>query len=186
MTIVNIEVNEDMINSCYNFSHRIINGNDQFNRIPATTNERIERTFVGKLSELCFLKFLNQNNKNYPIGTMFTIFPGENNTDGYDFITRYGNYTVDVKCASKPYHRRIMVPIDQFENNPKNFYVGVRINAEIDRYDNIIIHSIRSADIYGYCTYEQLANRQTENFGYPCKAINLTELINIQSLLNLF
>lgn len=181
-----ISISQQMIEQSYNFATAIINGNNQYNRIPATTSSRIERTFVGKLAEYCFLNYLNSNGKNYPLGTMFTIFNGQHNTDGYDFVTRSGQFTVDVKSASKPYHSRIMVPIDQFESMPKNFYVGVRLNAKVDENNRILINTIMSADIFGYCTYQQLANKETEDFGYPCKAMSLYELTNIQQLLNLF
>lgn len=186
--MIRVPINQEMIEDCFNFASSIILGNDQYNRIPSTTERRIERTFVGKLAELCFLNFLNGKQKNYPQGTMFTIFPGQTNTDGYDFITRDDESTVDVKSASKPFHSRIMVPIDQFRSVPKDYYVGVRINSKIDKKNNdkILIHTIKNADIFGYCTYQDLDNMPTQNFGYPCKAIDLNKLRNIYTLLNKF
>ncbi|SHF98032.1 hypothetical protein [Ornithinibacillus halophilus] len=184
--VIRIPVNQQMINDCFNFATTIINGNNQYNRIPTTASTRIERTFVGKLAELAFLNYLNNNGKNYPMGTMFQIFQGQQNTDGYDFITRIGQESVDVKSASKPNHSRIMIPIDQFQNIPKDYYVGVRINAEVDNNNNILINTINSADIFGYCTYQELADNPTEDFGYPCKAMYLNQLTDIQQLLNKF
>lgn len=186
LNIVRIPISISMIEDCYNFANNIISSNNQYNRIPTTFDNRIERTFIGKLSELCFLHYLNINNKNYPTGNMFKIFQGQQNTDGYDFITKIGKYTVDIKSASKPYHSRIMIPIDQFINIPKDFYVGVRINASIDKNGKILINTIKSADIIGYCTYSQLAVRPTEYFEYPCKCMYLNELFDISKLLDLF
>lgn len=184
--MVNIPVNQQMIAQCFNFATAIINNNNQYNRIPSTTDTRIERTFAGKLAELSFLNYLNNNGKNYPVGTMFQVFQGQQNTDGYDFITRTGQNSVDVKSASKPYHSRIMVPIDQFNNIPKDFYVGVRINAQINDDNKILLNTIQSADIFGYCTYQQLYQSRIQNYGHPCKAVELNALSNIQPLLNLF
>ena len=66
---------------------------------------------------------LKKNNINYEQGSMFEIFEGKSNVDTYDFKTNT-NELVDIKVASKPFHSRIMIPLDQFEL--KNFYVGIK------------------------------------------------------------
>ena len=43
-----------------------------------------------------------------------------------DFQTSDGK-TIDIKTASESYHTRILVPHDQYRNQPKDYYVGVRI-----------------------------------------------------------
>ncbi|MFW6015672.1 MAG: hypothetical protein ACOCRK_04485 [bacterium] len=184
MQIVNI--NQEVIKRCYDFANEIINTNNQYNRLPATIDRRIERTFVGKLAEYSFLLFLKEEGINYPEGDMFQIFNGQENVDNYDFITNNGN-AVDIKSASKPNHRRIMVPIDQFNNIPKDYYVGIKLNTEVTDDDKIIINSIQSARIYGYCTYQSLQQTHTRSFGEgPCKHMYLNRLHNIYDLIRMF
>lgn len=184
--MVQVEITREMIERCYNFSADIILGGNQYNRLPAIVDVRIERTFVGKLAEYVFLNYMRNRGINYDEGDMFEIFEGQQNVDGYDFETTNGS-TVDIKSASKPFHSRIMIPIDQFENIPKDYYVGIKIHTELSQNGLIKIDSIKNATIYGYCEYEYLERFDTENYGEgPCKAIKLNRLMNIESLVRMF
>ena len=49
--------------------------------------------------------------------------------DQMDFPTQTGA-TIDVKTASKSYHIRILVPEDEYHDNPKDYYVGVEIDND--------------------------------------------------------
>lgn len=181
-----VTVTQEMRTRCFNFASNIINGDDQYNRLPATLDVRIERTYVGKLAEYAFLLFLRSNHINYPENDMFEIYAGAENTDDCDFITS-SRETIDIKCASKPNHSRIMVPIDQFNNIPKDFYVGIKLNSRLNDNGLIITDSITQAQIYGYCTYVSLQRQQTRNFGEgPCKSEFLSNLQNIDTLIERF
>ena len=125
--MINIAISKKDINKCFNFSKAIIQTNNQFNRFHKSQQIQIERTFIGKIAEYIFLKFLRNNGVNYPEGDMFDIFEGKENVDSFDFITMSGN-TVDIKTASKTFHKRIMIPISQWHLE-KNYYVGIRIHG---------------------------------------------------------
>ena len=184
--MINVNITQEMIEKCYRFSSQIILGDNQYDRLPATLYERIERTFVGKLAEYVFLNYLRSRGIYYNEGDMFQIFEGQQNVDGYDFRTRNGR-TVDIKSASKPFHKRIMIPIDQFNNIPKDYYVGIKIHSELSADGLININSIHSATIYGYCEYTYLERFTTSNFGEgPCKAIQLNKLMDIERLVRMF
>jgi len=164
------------------FAKQLINTNNQYNRLKNSIKKRVERTFVGKLAEMTFLKYLKRLGIIYPEGDMFEIFNGQKNVDSFDFETN-NNETIDIKSASKPFHKRIMVPIDQFKNIPKDYYVGIKLKTKIKN-NFIKINSINTANIYGYCSYDKLEKRETQNFGeYKCKAINLDQLNDINDLL---
>ena len=68
MTTINIT--QEMRNRAYDFSTNIIMKNNQYDRMhPANVRDinerntiRINRTYVGKLAELCFNEFLIANN----------------------------------------------------------------------------------------------------------------------------
>lgn len=160
---IKVEVTEDMIEKCYSFASKIILGDNQYDRLPATIDKRIERTFAGKLAELAFHKYLTEQGKEVPLGDMFKIFEGQNKTDGCDFRTKDGK-TIDVKSASRIDHYMIMVPIDQFESIPKDYYVGVKINTGVTKDKDIPVDAIKTATIYGYCEYEYLRKKETKNY----------------------
>ena len=133
---------------CLKFAKDIIYSSNQYNRFSQTTQIQIERTYVGKLAELMFLRYLNSNSKSYDEGDMFEIFQGQQNVDSYDFITKEG-YTIDIKTASKPFHKRIMVPIDQL-NVKKDIYVGIKLNFSSMNGPYINLYDINDCKIFGY------------------------------------
>lgn len=183
---IQVPITSEMIERSYNFASEIILGDNQYDRLPTTVNRRIERTFIGKLSELVFYNYIHSRGINYDIGDMFEIYDGQENVDGYDFITRDG-ITIDVKSASRTDHYMIMVPIDQFENIPKDYYVGVKINTGVTRSEDIQIDDITTATIYGYCDYNYLDNRDIRNYGEgPCKSAQLERLLDIENLISRF
>lgn len=178
-----VEVTKRDIEICLNFSSEIIDTQNQFNRFSKSTNIQKERTFVGKLGEYIFLKYLNSSESiTYPEGDMFTIFEGKENVDEFDFVTK-DNKKVEIKVASKPFHKRIMVPIDQFQMK-KDFYVGIKLNSKLDNNGNIIKESISKAEIYGFIERDILEKTRSKNFGEGyCKSIELSKLKNIKDLI---
>ncbi|MDD2493934.1 MAG: hypothetical protein ACOX4U_08780 [Anaerovoracaceae bacterium] len=194
--MVTINITPKMKNLAYEFSTDIIMQNNQYDRMRPTNihniNERntirINRTYVGKLAELCFNEYLLANNIFLNIDDMFVIFEGQENVDDFDFYLP-NSKTIDVKAAVFNNHRNLVVPIDQYENTPKNFYVGVKFNCPIKNNDYRLIYkdTFSTANIVGFCTYEELKNKKTINLGeFDCKAILLNELTNIKMLIDMF
>ena len=190
-----VEVTEEMKEFCWNFSTRIILDGNQFNRLnPDWTNNKelqnlikIQRTYVGKIGELCFLILLASKNIKTEYADMFEIFEGEENTDSYDFTTRYGQ-TIDIKTAFRPSHRNLVVNLKQLNRIPKDFYVGVKLDATDLDDDNKIIDdtSITKATIYGYSEYDYINSLPTANLGEDiCKAKKLGGLLSIDRLIKL-
>lgn len=168
---------------CYYFSESIISSSNQYNRFSKTNRIQIERTFAGKLGEYGFLLFLKQKGISYPEGAMFEVFEGKSNVDAFDFKTLKGK-TLDIKVASKPFHSRIMVPIDQF-NLKKDYYVGIKLNFKTDSKDQLILNTVNKAEIHGYCLREEMEKTQTKNFGEgPCKHFLLKDLHSISNIFN--
>ena len=181
---------------CWEFSSRMILGRHQFNRLnPFWANDedmknliRIQRSYVGKLAEVAFLILLTSKNKHVDYHDMFEIYDKQDEVDGYDFITS-NKKTIDVKAAFRENHKNLVVNTQQLKNIPKDYYVGVKLNAkDSDRSNKIIDNdSITEAIIYGYAEYEYLNNRQNVNLTEgECKTINLHYLMNINRLLNEF
>ena len=180
--MIHLIVSQQQKDRCYEFATEIIEGENQFNRFRQTSSIQIQRTYIGKLAELLFREYLESRGIDIPIGDMFTIFPGQENVDGYDFLLPNGE-VIDIKTASKSFHSRIMVPIDQFASR-KDYYVGIKLNfhSNVFNYNNI-----DSADIYGYVTRETMERQPTQNFGEGfCKSYLLDRLIDIEPLITLY
>lgn len=141
-----------------------------YNRRGVSPEEQQRDVFIGKLGEIAFAKFLAEHGKALTGSEdMFTVWADTRTVDNMDFQTTDGK-TVDVKTASEAYHTRILVPHDQYTNQPKDYYVGVRIHQ--DR---------KSATIEGFATHGQL--RRTGVGHYPNFGIALSELQPIALLI---
>jgi hypothetical protein len=186
MTVYTLNVSKNDRNKCLDFSKKIIQTQNQYNRFDKTLYTQIERTFIGKLAEYLFYKFLIEKGINYPVGDMFEIFEGQTNVDSFDFKTKNGE-TVDIKTASKSFHKRIMVPISQWKLE-KDYYVGIKIETNIEINSNKIkIDSINEAILYGYCTRSQIGKSIIMSFGEgPCKHYLLDKLDDIDIILDKF
>ena len=163
-----IHITKEMKELAYQFSTDIIMQNNQYDRMRPVNivniNERntirINRTYVGKLAELCFNEYLLNNDISVNIKDMFTIFEGQENVDDFDFYLPDGR-TIDIKAAVFNNHRNLVVPIDQFINTPKNFYVGVKFNCPIKKNDYRLINkdTFSTANIIGFCNYNELKKK---------------------------
>ena len=177
-----ISIDRNSIDKSLDFSKKIILENDQYNRFDKSSKIQIERTFVGKLAEVAFINFFKEIKVPIKIDDLFAIFKGSENVDKFDIQFSNGKIA-DVKCASKPFHKRIMVPIDQFNNLKKDYYLGIKLNFELDEKKMIIPHSIKEGLIYGYIVREKLEKSSTANFGEGyCKHELLENLDPIEEL----
>ncbi|UEG49074.1 hypothetical protein LK994_10575 [Ferruginibacter lapsinanis] len=179
-----LQINQEEKDRCYQFAESIIGGGNQFNRFNQNRTVQVHRTYIGKLAEYVFLHFLHSNGIDYEEGDMFEIFEGAENADTYDFVLPNGE-TIDIKTASLPFHRRIMIPISQFHLR-KDYYIGIKLNFEsLNR--TILPFSITNCVLYGYVQREIMERQPTQNFGEgDCKAYELNRLVDIGNLINMF
>ena len=127
---------------------------------------------ISKLGEIAFAKFLRTNGKELSGSEdMFTVWEDIYKVDRMDFHTSDGK-TIYIKTASESYHTRILVPHDQYRQQRKDYYVGVRIFAgEV------------TAEVVGFAAWAEL-----EPFGggdYPAYARALDSLHPISELLDI-
>ena len=152
-----------------------------FNRGGVGQNEALRRLLVGKLGELAFARFLDRNNKRITGNDeMFEVWEDVYAADRTDFLTG-DNQTIDIKTASKNFHRRITIPEDQFLHRPSVFYVGIRI-AE----------GLSSGEVIGYATHDEIQKTGTyrgpnpqHNYDYASYDMDLQQLSPIKGLLDL-
>ena len=196
-TWTKITLSKDDIMRCWNFSNEIIHGENQYDRMMKSglslndrLSYRVKRTFVGKIGEMAFYRFLEQNGI-HPgnLDEMFAIFEGQTNVDPFDFQTADGE-SVDVKTAVFANHKKLVIPIDQFRHIPKDYYVGIKLDLPISvrDYDNSFTpECIKDVYICGFASHEQMRHCYTTNLGeFDCKAKPLTDLRDIAELVALF
>jgi len=180
-----VSITEEEKTKCLYFAEVIVTTDNQFNRFNQNIQTQINRTYIGKLAEYVFLHLLHSRGIDYPEGDMFEIFDGEENADDHDFITSKGE-GVDIKTASLPFHKRIMIPESQFHLK-KDWYVGIKLNFNNIKDRMIDPMDINDATIYGYIDRESLERQPTQNFGEGrCKAYVLNKMRPIEELLKRF
>lgn len=188
MCPMNVEVTPGMRQQALSFAENIILGNNQFDRLPNEVAVRIQRTCIGKLGELVFAQVLLDRGVNVDFEQMFEIFEGQNNVDGFDFETN-DNQTVDIKTGFRANHRLLMVNEQQLRQ-PKNYYVGIKLNAvDPDLKERVInLETINTATVYGYVTHDTLVNANPRrNFGEGYASwVRYANLRDINELLGRF
>ena len=122
INVYDIDITENMRNKCLQFAKDIVLTDNQYSRLlPTQIKEsgdvslqqkiEVQRTYIGKLGELVFLTFLKIKGKEVDMQGIFDVFVGQENVDGYDFITR-DNKTVDIKTGFRGIHRRLLINCD--------------------------------------------------------------------------
>lgn len=93
------------------------------------------RIFTGKLGEYSFLNWLHDQGilskkelEKWKEDAL-SVYWGQTNADRCDF--KIENKTIDVKTAPEPTHKHLIIPIDQWENQPKDIYVGLRLRYDL-------------------------------------------------------
>ncbi|MBQ7337932.1 MAG: hypothetical protein IJW40_05690 [Clostridia bacterium] len=193
-------IDQAMKLTALDFAKRIILTDNQYSRLLPTEVRNsnnvsmqqkieIQRTYMGKLGEMAFLKFLQENHKNVNTRGMFDVFEGQQNVDSFDFITSTGK-SVDVKTGFRSNHTRLLVHVDQFDHIPKDFYVAVKIDApDVDSRNKIVDwDNLSTAYIIGYADYtymKQYAGIHDFSEG-PARWLYYNKLMGIDKLLHLF
>ena len=183
MEIINITDEEK--NRSYEFAEKIIKNNNQFNRFAKSIDTQIKRTYIGKLAEYVFFHYLISKNILVKEGDMFVIYEGAENADEADFRTKNGN-TIDIKTASLPFHKRIMIPLSK-AHLVKDYYVGIKLHFNTSNNEIIDPFDISKATIYGYIERETIMSQPSRDFGEGfCKSYLLSDLKPLEVLINKF
>lgn len=195
-----VDIDQKMKERALRFAVDIIRTDNQYCRLlPAEVrNEndvdlqqkiRIQRTYLGKLGEMSFLKLLQEQGKNVKDDGMFEVYDGQGNVDNFDFITATGE-TVDIKTGFRHNHTRLVINTEQFDGDHKDYYVAVKINArDVDAINRLVDwNDISVANILGYAEYRYLRDHaDIRDFGEgPAKFIPYDRLMGINRLLRKF
>lgn len=132
---------------------------DNYTRLSAEN-----RYLNGWIGEWGFKQFLDESEIKYQHNLRTDGKP-----DNGDFII--GGKIIDVKTASKSFHRKLLVSEIQYQKHRSDFFVGVRINGEF-------------VEVFGFITYVEMSKKIKMDFGYgiPVLSIDLFELKPIEEL----
>ena len=152
-----------------------------YNRGGVDEPEGVRRLLVGKLGEIAFSRFLQRNDKRIAGNEhMFEVWEDVYAADLQDFLTG-DNRTIDIKTASRDFHRRITIPEEHFVDRPADFYAGIRIAEDLS-------HAV----VVGYASHDYVRRNGTyrgpdpaRNYQYASYDMELRDLLPIQELLDL-
>ena len=200
VTCYRVEITQDMRDRALEFAKAIILSDNQYSRllpqhvwasgdVSLRQKLEIQRTYVGKLGELVFAKLLESRGIAVDYEDMFAIYAGQQNVDAFDFKTAAGKL-VDVKTGFRSNHTRLLIPEDQFQDIPKDYYVGIKLNAvDTDASEKLVDwDSITWGDVLGYADWNYLNSYvKPRDFGEsPARHIPYNKLMAINRLLREF
>jgi hypothetical protein len=129
------------------------------------------KMFEGKLGEMIFKQFMLEKKIKFKEDDSH-----HTEADNYDFIIN-NSLTVDVKTRTKEFHSRNLEMVEQYNKNPKDIYISVRLYPK--KKNGYIIGWFGKNDI-------KRINR-IENNGYLDNYVLYdNELRNINELINFF
>ncbi len=160
-----VNITAEMKKDAFDFAKNIILGDNQYSRllpnniknsndVDMKNKLEIQRTYIGKLGELAFLELLNEKGIKVDTKGMFTIYKGKTNVDEFDFSLP-NKQTIDVKTGFRQNHSRLVINCEQFDNDPKDYYVAVKLNAsDTDKTNKLVdLDSITRGEIEGFAEY---------------------------------
>jgi len=125
------------------------------------------RWYYGFLGELVFVRYCQVQWLRHRYEP---AFKGRDITDIEIWLKRYGKLGIDVKTASKPSHRYLMIPEAQLRSHPSEMYVGVRINGPDE------------GEILGFCLKKDLQPITNMGLKIPTRGIAFDRLLPIERL----
>ena len=152
------------------FAERICGDQPDNLGIARSPEERKRHSMVGRLGKIAFAKYLQSQEKDHSVKMDWEDMDSADQI----FSTQTGA-TIDVRTASRSYHSRILVPQEEYDDNPKEeyYYVGV----EIDIGNN-------EAEIKGYAYAGADEFYLFDGVNPPAYAVNLRHLHCIDELLS--
>jgi hypothetical protein len=129
-----IDINEDDLINAFWFA--VASATQTYRRTTKSKQDYIShiyRIFIGKIGELTFLRWtaeiqnvLSKEELDKHIQQSLSIFFGEHNVDSCDILMR--DKKIDVKTVPNYKYQWLIIPIDQWENQIKDYYVAIAVN----------------------------------------------------------
>jgi hypothetical protein len=147
-------------------------------RLREQEKELIDRLTAGKLGELVGVRALEKIGIPYKAPSLLSVVESTyygDMADCFIYPDTPNVKSVDFKTAWKPYHQMILIPEDMIASNPKDIYIGVKIEQ-----DNQI------GIVYGYVSREEVVKRHVLDWGegrafsFPLEDLHPLESLKIK------
>ncbi len=157
--MITIKITDDMLKSAQEFAEK--KAPTRYRRLSGDINREtdIARLYIGKLGDLVGqeglykLEIANRCLEEKLFVSKDKFF--KDRGDSFIFPDTPKQKVVDFKAAWRSFHIRILVPDDQVKSQPKDMYIGVRLDI-----DNKI------GEVIGFVTLEELKTRhEPQSFG---------------------
>jgi hypothetical protein len=129
--MIMVEITDDQIENAKDFAIR--KQKSSYKRLgEKEKQEQHQHLFIGKLSELIGQERLKIAEIPHCCPDKLKVVEEESYKDVADcilFPNTNRQLTVDFKSAWQRFHRRILVPMDQYFNQKKDIYIGIRLHC---------------------------------------------------------
>lgn len=186
--VVTVEIKTDLIEKAKDFAIR--KQKSSYKRLgEKEKEEQHQHLFIGKLTELIGQEGLRNANIPHYCPDKLKVVEEEFYKDVADcilFPNTSKQMKADFKSAWQSFHSRILVPQDQYFNQKKDVYIGVRLYCidtdPIPTFPNFR----RNAEIYGWVKREELhAPDLSSSRRFPAYWVYLLELHPLNELLEI-
>lgn len=152
---INITITESMIEEAIEYAEGY---EFLIRRMDESVEEHKRNMFVGHLTELVGFEYLTIKGYNFTYPMRYII--KENYVDDkgdFKVQTTWGEILViDTKSASKPFHRRIIVPYDQYEKENIDIYLGIRLHLQSENKTSTYPTFDETAKVCGWAYHHEL------------------------------
>lgn len=165
--MITIPINQQMKDLARQWSDKVLSSNTVKNTQNYTNLSVPDRYYIGYLGEIALWRLLHENKKKYVYEPTTN---GKSDSGDFFVFNKEKQLDIDIKVSDKSYASKLLVGKAQYNRKQHDYYIGGKI------VDN-------SAEIYGYCTSEELINGEETNYRIPSYAVNLTNLHPIEDFL---
>ncbi len=186
--IVTVEITEDFIEKAKDFA--IMKQKSSYKRLgEKDKEEQHQHLFIGKLTELVGQEGLKNKNIPHYCPDKLKVVEEEFYKDVADcilFPKTDKQMKADFKSAWQSFHRRILVPQDQYLNQKKDIYIGIRLHCIDAKPIPAFPNFKRKAEICGWVKREELHEPdESSSRRFPAYWANLTEMHQLDDLLKI-
>jgi hypothetical protein len=186
--IVTVEITNDLIEKAKDFA--IKKQKSIYKRLgEKKKEEQHQHLFIGKLTELIGQEGLKSTKIPHYCPDKLKIVEEEFYKDVADciiFPNTHKQMTADFKSAWQKFHTRILVPVDQYNNQRKDIYIGIKLHCTDTEPIPTFPNFEKKAEIHGWVKREELHEPdESSSRKFPAYWAYLAELRQLDELLTM-
>jgi len=184
--MITVEITADQIEKAKDFAIR--KQESSYKRLgEKEKQEQYQHLFIGKLTEFIGQEGLKIAKIPHCCPDKLKVVEEEFYKDVADcilFPNTSRQLTADFKSAWQRFHRRILVPVDQYFNQKKDIYIGIRLHCVDAHPISTFPNFRRTADVHGWVNRAELHEPdESSSRVFPAYWADLTDLHQLDELL---